>query len=90
MVNIIDGMATVPSWFLSRMMAPTAITTWKGFLMLVTNHYNFRQASGALLGTGMSGGSNTPKQAYQRGPTAKPRVTTTPVVKQQAPQVKQE
>ena len=47
-INIIDGMATIPPWFLKQMMAPTAITTWSKFLMLVTNHYNFQKVTGAL------------------------------------------
>ena len=40
-VNIINGMTTIPSWFFSKMTAPTTITAWIGFLTLATNHYNF-------------------------------------------------
>ena len=47
-VNIINGMATIPLWFLRQMMALTAITTWDGFLTLVSNQYNFQKAMGAL------------------------------------------
>ena len=58
-VNIVDGMATIPPWFLRQMMAPTTITTWDGFLTLVTNHYNFQKVTGALLGKKAPGGSTT-------------------------------
>ena len=87
-VNIVDGMATIPTWFLTRMTAPTTITTWSKFLMLVTNHYNFQKMTGALLRA--PGGSAAPRQTYQRGSSMGPKATSSPVVKQQTPQIKQE
>ena len=87
-INIIDGMATIPPWFLRQMTAPTAITTWSRFLMLVTNHYNFQKATGALLR--MPGGPTIHRQTYQRGSSMNPRALISPVVKQQTPQIKQE
>ena len=89
-VNIVDGMATIPPWFLRSMTAPTAITTWNGFLTLVTNHYNFQKATGALLGSMAPGGPTTSRPTYQRGSTAQPRTSTNPAVKSQTPQIKQE
>ena len=56
--------------------------------MLVTNHYNFQKATGALLR--VPGGSAAPRQVYQRGSSANPRSATNPTVKQQTPQIKQE
>ena len=87
-VNIVDGMACIPPWFLSRMTAPTAITTWSEFLTLVTNHYNFQKATGALLRA--PGGPAAPRQTYQRGSSTGPKATPSPMVKQQMPQIKQE
>ena len=78
-VNIVDGMATIPPWFLSQMTAPTVITTWSKFLTLVTNHYNFQKMTGALLRS--PGGPTAPRQTYQRGASTNPRGATNPVVK---------
>ena len=86
-VNIVDGMATIPTWFLTRMTAPTAITTWNEFLTLVTNHYNFQKTTGVLLRS--PGGPAAPRQTYQKGTSANPRATTNPGVKQE-PRIKQE
>ena len=61
-VNIVDGMACIPPWFLSRMTAPTAITTWIKFLTLFTNQYNFKKVIGAL--SRAPGGPAVPRQTY--------------------------
>ena len=70
------------------MMAPTVVTTWSEFLMLVMNHYNFQKATGALLRA--PGGPAALRQTYQRGSSTGPKATPGPVVKQQTPQIKQE
>ena len=81
-VNIVDGMACIPPWFLSRMTAPTAVTTWSGFLTLVTNRYNFQKATGVLLRA--PGGPAAPGQTYQNGSSTGPKAVTSPVVEQES------
>ena len=58
---------------------------WNKFLTLVTNHYNLKNAAGALLGPGMPGGPplgglTAPEQTFQRGFTPWSGMTLTLVV----------